>query len=36
MVILADHPSDRVKVRHYPLASKNLTNNQPETVQDRR
>ena len=30
MVILAgDPPSDIVKVRHFPLACENLTNNQP-------
>ena len=30
MAILAgDPPSDSVKVRHFPLASENLTNNQP-------
>jgi len=28
MAILAgDHPNESVKVRHFPLASKNLTNN---------
>jgi len=30
MAILArDHPSESVKVRYLPLASENLTNNQP-------
>ena len=31
MAILAgDPPSDGVKVKHFPLASENLTNNQPQ------
>jgi len=29
MAILTDHPSEGVKVKHSPLASENLTNNQP-------
>jgi len=28
-VLAGDLPSDSVKVRHFPLASENLTNNQP-------
>jgi len=28
-ILAGDHPSESVKVRHSPLASENLTNNQP-------
>jgi len=29
MILAGDHPSESVKVRHFPLASENVTNNQP-------
>jgi len=28
-ILTGNHPSESVKVRHFPLASENLTNNQP-------
>jgi len=28
-IFAGDHPSEGVKVRHFPVASENLTNNRP-------